>query len=148
MHDISRALWSSFRGLEMEEWAIVHGYVTSAYRSELGLIPYRGTISFSENQRKGIIRVENTSKAKLSGVKLKLAPTHAWEKVKDDIPESFSLDPGEKKVFSFDALVKPEYRDRENILGYYLNSPAARKYFFFTYRVGQEKMRQYYSYSR
>lgn len=148
MHDISRALWSSYRGLEMEEWAIVHGYVTSAYRSELGLIPYRGTISFSDDQRKGVIRVENLGNATLSSIKLRLAPTHAWQKVTDDIPESFSLKPGEKKVFTFDALVRPEHRNRENILGYYLDSPVARKYFFFTYRVGPERMKQYYSYSR
>ena len=38
LHDLSRALWSSKRGLKTLEWAVVNGHTTSAFRQESGMI--------------------------------------------------------------------------------------------------------------
>lgn len=148
MHDISRALWSRHRGLDVSEWALVHGNVTSSYRQELGILPYSGSIVFNKDRSSGTITVKNNGESAIPSVSLRYSATPAWSAVTDDVPKTFSLEPGETKTFSFKATVNSGYKGRENILGYYLDSPFYRRCFFFTYQTNEKQLQKYLHYSR
>lgn len=132
MHDLSRALWSSKRGLTTLEWALVHGTMTSDYRHELGMIPYQGQVSFNPDEKTGIIEIENKSDEVIRDLEINFVPTAAWASVKDNVPHRFGLAPGEKKVFQFQATVRSEYRNKKPVFGYYLEHHQYRRSFFYT----------------
>ena len=155
MHDISRALWSRHRGLDVAEWAIIHGASTSEFRHDLGMMPYKAEIVLDkpiqgERSRKGVIRVENIGKKPLKNLRLVFSPTPVWEAVRDESPEFFALAVGEQKEFAFEVLVKEEYKNRESVLGFYLEGNDStgdyRRYFFFTYYTNHAKLKNYISY--
>ncbi len=146
-HDISRAFWSSKRGIEVSEWAVVHGSATSEFRYELGLIPYRAEVAFSpESQEEGSITVTNKSKNDIEKLSLIFSPTPAWQLVEDTLPFSFGLAVGESKTFHFKAKLRKGFKNKENILGYYAESPDFPRYFFFTVSASQEKLDRYLAY--
>ena len=133
-HDISRALWSSKRGLTTIEWAIVNGHTISAYRNESGLIPYRAEIDFKSDKKNGTIKIIHTGDEVISDIHMEVIPTQAWKSIQVEKHRSFDLRPGETVKISFRAEPKEKYKNRDAILGCVLKHRFYRKYFFFTQR--------------
>ncbi len=143
MHDLSRALWSSKRGYHVSEWALIHGHSLSAYRHELGLIPYEASMRFNADRHTGVITVTNTTAEPINSLQLRFSPTPAWEQLEDNAPTQFSLAPQEVKEFVFQVTPLDAANLRKDaIIGYYLHSPSYPKYFFFTIPAATPKLRQ------
>ena len=133
MHDISRALWSSKRGIDISEWAIVHGHATSVYRHDIGQIPYRAEIKFHDRNN-GSIKIINRSDKSITGLSLHYIPTAKWKSVHVKAADTIDLAPNEIKIFPFQAIPISKYASRKLLLGYKLLHSDYRKFFFFTYR--------------
>ena len=133
-HDISRALWSSKRGINIKDWSIVNGHAISRYRQELSMIPYSAEIKFNQDKETGIITIKNHTDQTISGLKLNFVETGNWEEVKDNANSSISLSPNQTLKMLFKAVVKPERKNKETVLGYLLTHKSYPKYFFFTQR--------------
>ncbi|BBM89674.1 hypothetical protein COTS27_01381 [Spirochaetota bacterium] len=145
-HDLSRALWSSKRGYHVSEWALIHGHSLSAYRHEVGVIPYEAEITFNEDNKTGKITITNTSAQALKDMKITFSPTPSWQQLDDNIPDKFSLAAKEVKEFVFKAQLAPNAASKNAILGYYADSPQFPKYFFFTMRQTSPKLQQFLTY--
>ncbi len=133
LHDLSRVLWSSKRGYNVDDWALLHGYATSAFRQEKGLFPYKANIRFNRDLRTGTITIENITEKTISGLEVKPSYTTAWNVIKDNLPASLTLGPKEKKQFSFQADIREKFVDEEKLIGYYIDHPSYRRYFFLTF---------------
>ncbi len=134
-HDISRALWSSKRGIDIKEWAIVNGHSISKYRQELGLIPYSATIKFNEDKKTGIIKIKNHSDRIIPDLKISYVKTGNWNKVQHEGDHFVTLFPKKTVEIAFKALIKPERKAVDAILGYLIEQKHYPKYFFFTQRA-------------
>ncbi len=133
IHDLSRMLWSSKRGYNIDEWASLHGYATTAFRAESGLFPYRAKIRFNADLYSGVITIENTTDKPVYDLKVKPSYTTVWKYIRDNLPEAIDLKPREKKQFSFTAKIRDKFAKQEKVLSYAIESPNYRKYFFLTY---------------
>ena len=143
-HDLYRALWSSKRGITTLEWAVVNGHTISAFRHESGIIPYEAKVSFNKDQRTAVIQIENKGQQAIHGIKLHFVPTYSWQEVKDNAPASIDLRAGEKRKFLVEAMVREGYESKDSILGYYLEHPRYRRYFFYTQKTKKRFKQDYY----
>lgn len=134
LHDFSRALWSTKRGLSTLEWALVAGASQSSFRHEAGVLPYRATLAFNADRRTGTIKVVNDSARRIDRLTMGFVPTAAWAKVSDNVPKVFALAPKETVSFTFNAVVKADFEDREPPLGYVIDHKDFRRCFFFGVR--------------
>ncbi len=133
LHDLSRVLWSSKRGYNIRDWAILHGYATTALRAEAGMFPFEAKITFNKDLYNGTITIENLSDEEIYDLEVRPSSTSAWAYIKDNLPETLDLGPREKKQFSFQAKIRKQFANQEKLLGYYIKSVDYRKYFFITY---------------
>ena len=133
-HDISRALWSSKRGIDIKEWAIVNGHSVSKYRQELGLIPYSAKIRFNADKETGMIKISNHIDQIISDLKLSFIKTGNWNKVQHKGDHFVTLFPNQTMDIPFKALIKSSRRSIDTILGYVIEHKHYPKYFFFTQR--------------
>ena len=147
LHDISRALWSSKRGVDVEDWAVIHGHATSIYRHDLGLIPYKGELSFNKDKQTGLIKFVNKSGKQINNISFKIVKSKHWRSLSYQGTNTFSLRPHEAKVISFKAIPHSKYKYKEILLGAYLKHPAYRKFFFFTHRSKRD-LKPFVSYVR
>ena len=134
MHDLSRALWSRSRGVDVMSWAIIHGHTTSAFRQELGLIPYKADIYFYPNKNSGRITIKNLSDKRIKNIQIKHVVNGDWKLVKDNVSDTISLEPNEVLYFDFICERNKEVKNKFPVLGYYLDHPKYPKYFFYTYK--------------
>ena len=134
-HDISRALWSSKRGIDIKEWAIVNGHSISKYRQELGLIPYSAEIKFSPDKENGKIKIKNHTDQIIPGLELSFVETGNWTSVKDKGNYLITLFPRQTLEIPFRAVIKPKRKATDTILGYLITHKHYPKYFFFTQRA-------------
>ena len=133
-HDISRALWSSKRGIDIKEWAIVNGHSISKYRQELGMIPYSAKIKLNADARTGKIKIKNHTDKIISGLRLSFVDTGNWVSATDKKERLISLQPNKTIQIPFKAVIKPERESIDTILGYVITHKYHPKYFFFTQR--------------
>ena len=133
-HDISRALWSSKRGIPIYDWAIVNGSSTSEFRFDSGVIPYKIVIDFNlSSKEEGVIKIINPSKKIIRNLSLQVIKTPHWDKITTSISSRFiTIKPNSTLEFSFKAKIKPKYQNQEIVLGCVAEHPRYRKYFAFT----------------
>ncbi len=144
IHDLSRALWSKRRYYDISEWALLHGQATSEFKKDHKLIPFEGSIHFDKKQKNnneytGKITIKNQSDQFLRGLQIQYAPTVAYRKVSDNIPERIDLAPGENRNFIFKAILKEKYVGSERPFGYYIAHAYYPKYFFITFNFNRSK---------
>ena len=132
LHDLSRALWSSKRGINIKEWAIVHGHATSLYRFDMGLIPYKAEAVMNDDKKSGVIKITNNTDKHIQNMYLSFVQTAPWKSVTMNAPYTISLNAYEAKHYLFDADLLPDHQDKEVIIGFKVEHPYYRKFFFFT----------------
>ncbi|MFC1503903.1 hypothetical protein ACFL6D_00645 [Spirochaetota bacterium] len=134
-HDISRALWSSKRGIPINEWCIIYGSTISRYREETGVLPLIASVAFSADNETGTITVKNTSEHTVKNIQINYIPTQCWDSVEMQSPFLFDLEPQRSVQFKFRGAVKEEHRKDPALLGFFITAKNMRKNFFFTYRT-------------
>ena len=103
LHDLSRALWSRNRGVDVINWAIIHGHSTSAFRQELDIIPYKARLNFYPGKYSGNIVIENLSNQKIKNIQIHYIINGDWKLVKDNVNDNISLEAGQSLNFDFIA---------------------------------------------
>ncbi|HBE04286.1 MAG TPA: hypothetical protein DC049_17690 [Spirochaetia bacterium] len=139
-HDISRALWSSKRGIPVNEWAIINGAAVSRLREECGVHPLLCSVSFGTDNAGGVIEVKNQSDRIVNDININYIPAQYWAAVELETPFISSIAPGETRRIKFRAQVHERFNKSHALLGFYLSAPGLRKNFAFSYRSEQSIM--------
>ena len=134
MHDISRSLWSSKRGIDIKDWAIVYGHSISEFKREYDLIPYEVIMKFDEDNIQGTITIINHSDEEIKNLSINYIENYHWESIKDNIPIDLKLKPKSKNIYTFIVEPRKDKAKKELILGYKLTHPRFPQYISYTQR--------------
>lgn len=72
-HDISRMIWSKYRGSGngIREWANINASIVSRIEEKYSENPFTVTIELNENQRRGVVTVLNRTSRRINNIKIK-----------------------------------------------------------------------------
>lgn len=95
-HDISRMLWSKYKGSGngIKEWANINASIVSRIEEKYSENPFNVTVKLNEANRTGVITIVNRTSKKQNGVTIKTDLSQALSTIALD-NEKFDIDAGE-----------------------------------------------------
>lgn len=101
-HDISRMLWSRFRGAgnSIRDWANINASVISRIEEKYSENPFNVTVELNEKNRTGVLTIVNRTSKRQNNVSIKPDLSQALSSIVLD-RDNISLDPGESVQIVF-----------------------------------------------
>ena len=100
-HDISRMLWSKFRGPNsIKEWANINASIVSRIEEKYSENPFNVTVKLDEGNRTGVLTIVNRTSKRQNDVTIKTDLSQALSTIVLD-SEKVSIDPGETVEIGF-----------------------------------------------
>ncbi|MEI0603308.1 hypothetical protein R4K55_03725 [Brachyspira alvinipulli] len=101
-HDISRMLWSKFRGSgnNIKEWANINASIVSRIEEKYSENPFNVTVKLDEGNRTGVLTIVNRTSKRQNDVTIKTDLSQALSTIVLD-SEKVDIDPGESVEIGF-----------------------------------------------
>lgn len=101
-HDVSRMLWSRFRGSgnSIRDWANINASVVSRIEEKYSENPFNVSVELNEQNRTGVLTIVNRTSKRQSNVNIKVDLSQALSSIVLD-EDTVTLEPGESMRIGF-----------------------------------------------